>query len=140
MQVIEFEVGGKPRPLSRTGHGQFGGKFLSAPSSQQIGLVIEAWKAAGSERLPDNDPLRMDLLFVFDRPASHFGTGRNAGILKGRFIDALPTSRPDVDNLAKLICEALQGNAFKDDSRVVSLNAAKCYGRARTQVRVETIS
>lgn len=35
------------------------------------------------------------------------------------------TSRPDVDNIAKTICDALNGIAWKDDSQVVSLVCTK---------------
>ena len=135
--LITFTVLGKPRPLSRTGHGQFGGKYLAAPSSQQIGLIVDGWQREGSPTLPDDEPISMEVEFVFERPASHFGTGRNEGVLKHRFLDAMPTGRPDLDNLVKLVCEALQGNAFRDDSRIVTIRARKVYGRpARTLIHL----
>jgi Holliday junction resolvase RusA-like endonuclease len=132
---ISFTILGKPVPLSRTGHGQFGGKYFSAPTSIQIGLVVDAWQKSGEPRFDDDTPLCLDARFLFERPAGHFGTGRNAGVLKDRFLLTEPTGRPDLDNMVKLICEALQGNAFKDDSRVVTIHAAKRYDeRARTVI------
>ena len=36
--------------------------------------------------------------------------------------------RPDVDNIAKSILDALNGLAYKDDSQVANLLILKCYG------------
>lgn len=131
---IRLTVLGKPTPLSRAGHGQFGGKFLTAPTSRQIGLVVDAWERAGALRFPDDQPLGLHVVFVFERPASHFGTGRNAGRLKPS-ARLCPTGRPDLSNLVKLIEDALNGNAFKDDSRIVRTIAEKRYGeRGQTEV------
>lgn len=123
---LRLLIRGTPRPLSRTGHGQMGGKFLTAPTSRQIGLVVDAWERAGTQRF-DDGPFELRARFVFARPQSHFGTGRNTAVLKERFRGTRPTGRPDLDNLVKLICEALQGNAFPDDSRIVSIVAEKVY-------------
>jgi Holliday junction resolvase RusA-like endonuclease len=134
--MIEITVRGTPRPLSRTGHGQFGARYMTAPTSRQIGLVVDAWERVGGPRLEDEEPLELDCRFVFERPKSHYRTGRNAHLLR----DAAPTDpigRPDLDNLVKLVCEALQGNAFKDDSRVVTIRARKVFDdTARTEIRV----
>ena len=41
--------------------------------------------------------------------------------------EMLPTTKPDVDNIAKSICDALNGFAYKDDSQVCSLVIQKLY-------------
>lgn len=38
-----------------------------------------------------------------------------------------PTKRPDLDNIAKIILDALNGTAYHDDSQVVVLNISKRY-------------
>lgn len=45
--------------------------------------------------------------------------------LAGKF---RPTTRPDVDNYAKSILDALNGITWKDDSQIVSLTINKRYG------------
>ena len=130
---IKLTIPGKPTPLSRAGHGQFGGKFLTAPTSKQIGLVVDAWERAGEPRFEDV-PLQLLVTFLFERPASHFGTGRNAGKLKAS-ARPFPTGRPDLSNLVKLVEDALNENAFKDDSRIVDTWATKAYSeRSRTEI------
>lgn len=47
-----------------------------------------------------------------------------------------PTKKPDCDNLAKTILDALNGRAFKDDSQVVSLLVEKYYAE-EPRVEVE---
>jgi Holliday junction resolvase RusA-like endonuclease len=42
----------------------------------------------------------------------------------------LPTKKPDCDNIAKTILDALNGIAYKDDSQIVSLHVYKVYGEA----------
>jgi Holliday junction resolvase RusA-like endonuclease len=134
MKEIRLTIPGKPIPLSRAGHGQFGGKFLTAPTSKQIGLVVDTWERAGEPRFGDDVPLQLLATFLFERPASHFGTGRNAGKLKPS-ARPFPIGRPDLSNLLKLVEDALNGNAFKDDSRIVEAWPTKAYAdRARTEI------
>jgi Holliday junction resolvase RusA-like endonuclease len=52
----------------------------------------------------------------------------------------LPTNRPDVDNYAKAIKDALSGVVYEDDSQVVRLTVSKQYGREpRAEIEVEEI-
>lgn len=39
----------------------------------------------------------------------------------------LPCKKPDIDNIAKIILDALNGVAYKDDTQVVSLHVHKYY-------------
>ena len=39
-----------------------------------------------------------------------------------------PTKKPDADNIVKIICDALNGVAYKDDTQVVELDFKKVYG------------
>ena len=136
MTEINLTILGKPIPLSRTGHGQFGGKYFSAPTSRQIGLVVDAWERAGGIRFPDDSPLHLTCTFCYERPKSHFGTGRNAGKLKDS-APSFPIGPADVDNLVKLLMESLQGNAFRNDSRIVRVSASKVYrDRAWTDLTI----
>lgn len=54
--------------------------------------------------------------------------------------EILPTGKPDVDNCAKLVCDALNGIAWRDDSQVVELHVTKHYGaRAQSVLHIEEI-
>lgn len=48
------------------------------------------------------------------------------------------TKRPDLDNLVKTVCDALNGVAFRDDSSIVGIQCGKLYSKEpRTEIFLE---
>ena len=47
-----------------------------------------------------------------------------------------PQKKPDADNIAKIICDALNDVAYKDDTQVVMLTIIKKYAIEEPKVRV----
>jgi Holliday junction resolvase RusA-like endonuclease len=39
-----------------------------------------------------------------------------------------PVKRPDFDNIAKIVCDALNGVAWHDDAQIVNAQVIKLYG------------
>lgn len=72
-------------------------------------------------------PVMLEINFHFTRPTGHFGTGRNAGIVKASAPKHV-TVKPDLTNLVKATEDALKGIAWHDDSQVVGMQLAKVYG------------
>ncbi len=84
-------------------------------------------------------PIRLEITFRRERPLSHFGTGKNAGVVKGNAPE-YPTLRPDTLKLARAIEDALTGVVWYDDSQVVDHVLSKRYGpRFETTVKVYAI-
>ena len=51
-----------------------------------------------------------------------------------------PTRKPDCDNVAKVIADALNGLAYRDDSQVVSLIVEKWFGEEpRVEVEIREL-
>lgn len=69
-------------------------------------------------------PLIVRILAVFPIPKST-SKKRRQEMLEGAI---LPTKKPDADNIAKVICDALNGIAYGDDSHIVNLMINKEYG------------
>lgn len=47
-------------------------------------------------------------------------------------------SKPDVDNIAKIICDSLNGIAYKDDKQIAMLKIEKCYAEEeKVEVEIE---
>lgn len=72
-------------------------------------------------------PVRIWVNFTFDRPRSHYRTGRNAHLLKD---DAplYPQSKNDVDKLQRAIFDALtDAEVWTDDGLVVDVRARKYW-------------
>lgn len=48
-----------------------------------------------------------------------------------------PTKKPDTDNIAKIICDSLNGIAYRDDSQVVTMFVEKYYSiEPKVMVRI----
>lgn len=69
------------------------------------------------------EPLRMRLVCYYLAPKSDT-KARRAAKLNG---EIRPTKTPDADNVAKCVCDALNGMAYRDDSQIVELVVEKYY-------------
>lgn len=71
--------------------------------------------------------LAVTFTFVRPRPRGHFGTGRNAGVVKASS-PAFPVTRPDVLKLSRAAEDALTGIVWRDDSQIVDERLLKVWG------------
>ena len=73
----------------------------------------------------------LEICFYFPRPKAHFGTGKNAGVLK-QSSPIHHTAKPDLDNLTKAVKDAITdtGAVWRDDSQVSVSRTAKVYCHA----------
>ena len=140
MKTITFTVPGKPQGKARPRVVRQGG--FSRSFTPEKTVLYENWirtcyqRAAGDYRFPDDAPLELSVTAVFPVPQS-YSRRRKAGCLSG-FIR--PTGKPDCDNIAKSVADALNGVAYRDDSRVCKLLVVKKYGEAEgLQVTVREI-
>lgn len=63
---------------------------------------------------------------------------KNRELMLGGYLR--PTKKPDSDNIAKSVLDALNGIAFYDDSQIVSLEVKKLYSDTpRVQVYIEEL-
>ena len=76
--------------------------------------------------------------FFFAMPAS-FSDVELLEAANGRL---RPTGRPDLDNLAKGVMDAVKGILWKDDSIVVTLHVKKFYtpGKERVEMAIKEVS
>lgn len=85
---------------------------------------------------PLNGPIRVDIIFYMLIPK---GTSkkRTKAKIKG---DILPTKRPDWDNMAKAITDALNGIAYNDDNQIVETHIYKYFSdNPRAEVKITQI-
>lgn len=133
---IEFDVPGKPQALKRHRtfqKGKFKGTYDPSEGDKSDFLV----KAMENKPLvPFDEPLFVNLTFHFPRPKSHYRTGKNSHIMK----DSAPinhTGIPDADNLAKFVCDSLNGVFWRDDSIISELSVSKVYDKVpRIKIQV----
>lgn len=129
---ITFTVSGEPVPQPRPRVSTAGG-FARAyvPKDHPVHAyrhsLAAAARAAGLGQT--GEPLNVVIDAVFVRPKSHM---TKAGVKP----TAPRLPRPDVDNLAKAVLDALQ-DVMGDDTNVARLVVDKSYGQeARTTVRI----
>ena len=118
--VARFDVmvPGPPVPCEWARKGRHGWYTPDATTGYRE-RIIAAWVADGRPSLGDA-PVTVSAVFYVPRPASHFGTGRNARVVRPSRAGALPPG--DVDNYVKTVLDALNGLAWADDAQVVCLS------------------
>lgn len=116
MTEIVLTVDGRPVGKGRPRFGN-GRVFTDKRTESAENRVILAWQQAGKPRLPDG-PIAFLVTQAVRRPKSHWkrdGTlsaaGERAQHPAGR--------KPDFDNALKLLADALNGLAYRDDVDVV---------------------
>ena len=132
MSAVSFTVPGQPVPQPRPRVSTAGG-FARAyvPSEHPVHGYRSSLAAAarGAGLTQTGEVLNVVIDAVFERPKSHM---RKSGVKP----DAPRLPRPDVDNIAKAVLDALQ-DVMGDDSLVGRLVVEKSYGQeARTTVRI----
>jgi crossover junction endodeoxyribonuclease RusA len=129
---VEFTVLGEPQPKgSKTIVQQRGRRPRVIEDNPETlpwrQAVAAAALAAMNGRQLRSGPLRLRAVFVFPRPAGHWGTGRNESRLKPS-APLYCRTRPDVDKLLRAVGDALTGVVFRDDAQLVDVRAEKHYG------------
>lgn len=82
---------------------------------------------------PSNRPIKMRINAYFEIPKS---TSKKKAELMRAEIER-PTKKPDVDNIVKIICDALNKLAYRDDSQIISCEVNKYYSdNPRVEVEI----
>lgn len=103
------KVLGQARPRFARGHA-----YDTPQCSAYKRLLREIYKAQGGPAFDGAVSVTIDIARALP-----------AGLVKKGMTSQIDTLRPDVDNLAKPVLDALNGLAYKDDSQVVSLTIRK---------------
>jgi crossover junction endodeoxyribonuclease RusA len=108
------------------------GKGVMLESSDRVRPWRQDVRFAALEERPPNwdmaTPMRLDLVFWFPRPASHYGTRNGISYLKANApIEPVSARIGDIDKLQRAVFDALTGVAYLDDRQVVEGKARKAY-------------
>jgi Holliday junction resolvase RusA-like endonuclease len=116
------------------GQWEYTGKAVMSEGRDR-GVKVKAWRQdvadAAREALagaaPITGPVAIRVTFTLARPAGHYGSGRNAGLLRPS-APAFPAVKPDQDKLLRAVCDALRtAGVYRDDAQVVDAQVAKRY-------------
>lgn len=125
---IRLWIPGKPEGKQRARHGN-GRTFTPRETRLAEELIVQAWRDAGEPRFPvphprAHLPLKFDMLFLMERGSGHYNS---KGLLNAEG-DRHPlpeNKKPDVDNAQKLVMDALNHKAYRDDVQVTDSRQRK---------------
>lgn len=120
--TLDGQPKGKPRARFRPGQRPYPDRAQKLAE----GEVRRAWEQADRPRLPDG-PLALAVRLVVARPAGHF---KRDGTLsaEGERCPSPHRVKPDLDNAIKLVCDALNTLAWRDDVRFVAVWCLRAWG------------
>lgn len=134
MNYIIFTVPGVPQGKGRPRVTR-NGTFTPKKTRDYEKKVRDCYIAQGGQMFPDDTPLFASITAIFPIPSS-LSKKRRALFNGKRYC-----KKPDADNVAKAILDALNGVAYRDDSAVSSLLVDKSYGdAARVTVSIKAVT
>jgi Holliday junction resolvase RusA-like endonuclease len=134
--IIQFDIPGNPIALKRHRKGKWGNYDPSATDKADLLAKAMQWRP----ETPFNEPLVVTMSFLFSRPKSHYGTGKNKDKLKPKS-PTWHTGTPDLDNLEKFVMDALKGFFWKDDAICCQKFTKKTYteGTPGIWIQIKTL-
>lgn len=153
---IKFDILGEPMGKQRPkvtvlGTSKYAHAYTPKETVQYESKVVNAYNEKLKElNLPQGKPLfdtedeiHAIIFAYFKIPKSHFHFHKRTQTLDLDKEGELMVSgkrrakkKPDCDNIAKIVLDALNGIAFPDDSQVVCLLVMKCWSQSNPRVEV----
>ena len=130
--TIEFFVPGEPqgKARARTYLPRGSNKYRSVtPDKTRLyearirNAFLKAWNK-NELAFPKDRPVRICVTAIYT-PAASTSKRKLAQMQAGLL---LPMKKPDLDNVIKAVCDALNKYAYHDDAQIVSITCSKAYG------------
>ena len=130
---VEFRVDGEPVAKGRPRFTMSGRAYTPKRTHDYEKKVRAAYKG---EMFPEDIPLEVHIDAYFKIPKS----ASKKTSMEMRRGAIRPMKKPDTDNVAKSICDALNGLVYADDKQVVRLVVEKWYSDVpRAEVRITEV-
>ena len=122
---ISFEVPGEPVAKERPRTNMATGVVYTPDKTKNYEETVK-WcyqMAAHGARFPDDEPLSM--LVVAYRPIPKSANAKKKSLMRAGA--QRPITTPDWDNVGKIVSDALNGIAYRDDAQIVDARVVKRY-------------
>jgi Holliday junction resolvase RusA-like endonuclease len=124
--MVEIYLAGQPRGKGRPRFGKRG-NFVSVWTDPKTMAAEKALGDAGKRAMkgepPREGPMSVSIVAAMEIPQS-WPKKRRAAAIAG---ELHPTGKPDFDNMAKIVGDALNGIAWLDDAQIVACTFVKFY-------------
>lgn len=132
--MIKFTISGEPKGKGRPKFSSKG-KFVKTYTPETT-VNYENWVKIcfqEAKQKPLEGELKAVIKCYFEIPNS-YSKKKKEDALKGNI---RPAKKPDLDNIMKIILDALNGLAYKDDKDIVECRIEKWYGEdAKVEVEI----
>ena len=119
-----FTVPGEPCAKGRprfSRQGQFVRTYTPAKTANYENLVVLEYQNAGGKMHDGMISMTVKAFYPIPKSTSKKQRSRMVnGVVR-------PTKKPDTDNILKIVADALNGIAYKDDSQIVTSHIEKWY-------------
>jgi len=125
MYEVEIEVSGQPIGKARPRFTRVGHTYTPQKTKEyEQRIHAAAWAEMAKHNIDQTDrPVSVEIIAFMDIPKSWSKVKR----LEAEYGAISHTGRPDVDNIAKIALDGLQGTLFKSDAQVINLRVRKTY-------------
>lgn len=125
---VTFTVPGRPqgKARARTVKNKHTGATMSYTPEKNVlyeNFIKDRYLNACNGAFLERKPVELEIVAKFAPPKS-VSKKRRALMLEGK---ELPLKKPDVDNIIKVVADALNGLAYHDDAQIVVATATKVY-------------
>ena len=123
--MVVFEIRGQPMGKERPKFARMGSyvrTYTPKKTKNYEELIKKEYKNQCDYEFGE-EPLSIHIQAYYKVPTSYSNKKREM-CLSG---EIRPTTKPDADNIAKIICDSLNGVAYADDKQIVKLIVEKNY-------------
>ncbi|MBR2744992.1 MAG: RusA family crossover junction endodeoxyribonuclease [Clostridia bacterium] len=122
--IYEFEVPGKIVGKGRPRLNTYTGSVYTPTKTKDYETLVEQYFLLKYPRFkPFEGRVQVDISAFFEVPKSAKKSEKEL-MLENKIN---PTKKPDIDNIVKIILDAMNGIAFKDDIQITKLSVEKTY-------------
>ena len=121
----EFEVPGTIKGKGRPRVNSYTGTVYTPTTTKDYEYLVEQYFLLKYPKFkPLEGRLSVSITAIFNIPKST----KKQDISKMLENTISPTKKPDIDNIVKIILDAMNKFAFKDDTQITKLSVEKIYG------------
>lgn len=134
--IYEFEVIGDIKGKARPRVNTYTGTAYTPTSTKDYETLIKQYfKMKYPRYIPLEGRVAIKIIAYFDVPKNT--TKKNKALIENKTLS--PTKKPDIDNIVKIVLDALNKMAFRDDNQITKLEIEKVYGKEeKIYIKIET--
>lgn len=133
--IYEFEVEGDIKGKARPRVNSYTGIVYTPNNTKNYEDLIKQYFVIKYPRYtPMENRIHMQIISYFKLPHNSSKT------VKSQMLDGTisPTKKPDIDNIAKIVLDALNKMAFKDDNQITKIELEKKYAeKEKLYIKIE---